>query len=273
MAHTVDDPRNYLNDTRVRFGRADRYIVRAMMRLLICGLALFVSVSASAAEQVTRETFGSGGRTRTYYLFIPDSAKASPPLIVLLHGSGRNGKSLIEPWRPLARKEGIALAAPDATTPEGWRVPEDGPDFLHDLVELVVFQKGIDPRRVYLFGHSAGAGHALAMAVMESQYFAAVTAHAGTLQESLLPIMERAARKTPIAIWVGTDDALFPLPAVRATRDALKASGFDAKLTELAAHTHDYYGRAPYINEQVWTFLRQHVLPAEPVYERYQFSR
>jgi poly(3-hydroxybutyrate) depolymerase len=242
------------------------------LKILIAGFLAFV-VPTAAADQMTVERFGSGGRTRTYYLFVPDSAKEAPPLLVLLHGSGRNGKSLIDPWRPFAKKEGIILAAPDATTPEGWRIPEDGPDFLHDLVELLAYQKNIDRRRVYLFGHSAGAGHALAMAVLESQYFAAVSAHAGTLDRSLYANMEGAARKTPIAIWVGTDDALFPLPAVRATRDALKAGGFDAKLTELAAHTHAYYDRAPYINQEVWTFLRQQVLPSDPVYQEYQFSR
>ena len=244
------------------------------MRLMTtCCLVFLMPLSSSAADEITRETFGSGGRTRAYYLYVPDSAKGSLPLIVLLHGSGRNGKSLVDPWRPLARKERIVLAAPDATTPDGWRIPEDGPDFLHDLIELLVFQHDIDPRRVYLFGHSAGAGHALAMALLESQYFAAVSVHAGTLQDSLVPMIAHAERKIPIAIWVGTDDALFPLPAVRATRDVLKTGGFDAKLTELAGHTHNYYGRAPYINDQVWTFLRQHVLAAEPVYEKYQFSR
>jgi poly(3-hydroxybutyrate) depolymerase len=243
------------------------------VKSLLISILAFVLTAAGAADQMTVERFGSGGRTRTYYLFVPESVKESPALLVLLHGSGRDGKSLIDPWRPFAKKEGIILAAPDATTPEGWRIPEDGPDFLHDLVEVLAYQKNIDRRRVYLFGHSAGAGHALAMAVLESQYFAAVTAHAGTLDPSLYPNIEGAARKIPIAIWVGTEDALFPLPVVRATRDALKARGFDTKLTELAAHTHAYYDRAPYINEQVWMFLREHVLPADPVYQQYQFSR
>jgi poly(3-hydroxybutyrate) depolymerase len=246
-----------------------------MLRLLTCWLALLLPLSASAADKATKETFGSGGRTRTYYLLVPDSAKkaGSPPLIVLLHGSGRDGKSLLDPWTPLAKKEGIVIAAPDATTPEGWRVPEDGPDFLYDLVELLANQLDIDRRRVYLFGHSAGAGHGLVMALLESEYFAAVAVHAGTLPDSSVPTMDRAARKTPIAIWVGTEDPLFPLPAVRATRDALKAHGFRPELTELAGHNHMYYTRAGSINEQVWAFLRPIQLPDEPKYERYQFFK
>ena len=250
------------------------YIPR-MTRLLTCLFALLIPLSAAAADKMTKETFDSGGRTRTYYLLVPESARKlpAPPMIVLLHGSGRDGLSLLDPWTRLAKKEGVVLVAPDSLTPAGWRVPEDGPDFLHELIEMLAFQLEVDKRRLYLFGHSAGAGHALMMALLESEYFAAVTAHAGVLQDSALPLLDRAARKTPIAIWVGTDDALFPIPVVRATRDALKAQGFATELTEIAGHTHRYYDRSSFINDRVWKFLREHVLPAEPKYQRYQFSR
>src|SRR5262245_19617845 len=244
-----------------------------MTRLVTCCLALLLSLPSAPADKATKETFGSGGRTRTYYLLVPESAKKaeSPPLIVLLHGSGRDGKSLMDFWAPLAKKEGFVVAAPNSLTPDGWRVPEDGPDFLYDLVEMLTTQFDLDERRVYLFGHSAGAEHALLMALMESEYFAAVAVHAGSLPESENPMMEQAPRKTPIAIWVGTEDALFPLHVVRATRDALKARGFQPQLTELAAHTHDYYSRAVGINEEVWKFLRPISLSNEPHYARYQF--
>ena len=236
--------------------------------------AMFLlSATGSAADKITKETFVSGGETRTYYLLVPESAKkASAPLVVLLHGSGRNGRSLLEKWEPLAKQEGIALAGPDASS-SGWRIPEDGPDFLHDLVEMLKQQFDLDARRVYLFGHSAGAAQALMMAVLESEYFAAAAVHAGAMPESAFPLIERATRKTPIGIWIGTNDALFPLKVVRATRDALSAQGFDAELTEIPGHTHWYYDRAPDINKKVWAFLRQHKLPAEPKYERHSFVR
>jgi poly(3-hydroxybutyrate) depolymerase len=246
-----------------------------MKRFLTCCLALVVPLSAHAADRMTKETFESGGRTRTYYLLVPEAARKtpSPPMIVLLHGSGRDGKSLLEKWEPLAKKEGIVLVGPDALASAGWRIPEDGPDFLHELVEMLEFQLDVDKRRVYLFGHSAGAGHALMMALLESEYFAAVAVHAGALLDSAAPLMERAARKTPIAIWVGTRDDLFPLSVVRATRDALKAQGFAPELTEIPGHTHWYYDRAGDINNKAWTFLRQHVLPDEPRYQRHYFAR
>jgi hypothetical protein len=41
----------------------------------------------------------------------------------------------------------------------------------------------------------------------------------------------------------------------------------------MPGHTHWYYSSAGDINKKVWAFLQQHVLPGEPKYERYTFSR
>jgi hypothetical protein len=89
----------------------------------------------------------------------------------------------------------------------------------------------------------------------------------------MAPMISQAPRKIPLAIWVGTDDAFFPLPIVRSTRDALQAGGFDVRLTELARHTHNYYGRAAAINEQVWEFLKPHRLAADPKFQQYRLIK
>ena len=242
--------------------------------LTLCLAAVLFPLAAGAANRMTKETFVSGGQTRTYYLLVPEAARKAPsaPLLVLLHGSGRDGRSLLETWEPLARKEGVVLVGPDARFPQGWRIPEDGPDFLRDLIEMLAQQFDIDRQRVFLFGHSAGAGHALAMAVLQSEYLAAVAVHAGAMHESMFPLIEDAPRKVPIGIWVGTRDPSFPLAVVRATRDALQAQGFAPALTEIQGHTHWYYDRAPAINRQVWAFLRQHALPGAPRYQRHPWA-
>ncbi len=111
---------------------------------------LFASPAAAGEGKVEHLKFGSGGETRSYYLFIPDKAAPGPaPLLMLLHGSGHDGKSLIDPWLGLAKAEGIVLLAPDASNPQAWRVPQEGPDFFHDLVELVrISHDVIDERRM-----------------------------------------------------------------------------------------------------------------------------
>src|SRR5438046_2838805 len=123
----------------------------AALALLVCG-----TVRASS-EKISRESITSQGKKRSYYLFVPASAKPSAPAIVMLHGSGHNGLSVVEQWQGLAEKEGIILVGPDSNNSQSWASPVDGPDFLHDLVEEVKAKHSIDPRRVYLFGHSGGA--------------------------------------------------------------------------------------------------------------------
>jgi poly(3-hydroxybutyrate) depolymerase len=240
--------------------------------------ALAFGMMAVAAERTSNPqklTFGSGGVNRTYYLFVPDNTAAGhAPLLLLLHGSGRNGKSLIDPWLPLAKAEGIVLVAPDASDPRAWRIPQEGPDFFHDLLEMVrITHEAIDDRRMYVFGHSAGAIHGLDLALLESRYFAAAAVHAGVIGPGMMRFVDEAPRKIPIAIWVGTNDAFFPVPAVRATRDALNAHGFNAQLTEIKNHTHDYYGSSGDINRQVWAFLKEHRLTADPQFQEYQLVK
>jgi len=238
-------------------------------------LVLLLATAASAADRITKEQFGSGGRTRTYYSYVPDSVREEQPapLIVFLHGSGRNGLSLVEKWKGLASKEGIILAGPDALNKQGWFTTDDGPDLLHDLVDIVSAQHPVDPRRVYVFGHSAGAIHGLMLGLLESQYFAAVAVHAGALSPDAYAYADAAPRKIPMAIWIGTQDAFFPLETVRATRDALVQSGFTVQFTEMAFHTHDYYTRSAAINKEAWAFLKAQALPADPVFTRYEVRR
>ena len=246
----------------------------------LCAVLLFTLLAPAAspaapAEKIVKESIRSQGTERTYYLFVP--GKVSPetpaPLIILLHGSGRNGLSLVERWREVAEKEGFIVVGPDALNPQGWRIPEDGPDFIHELVEALKARYPVNARRVYLFGHSAGAGQALYLSLLESEYFAATAVHAGALGAEDGPYIARARRKIPIAIFVGTNDPFFPLPAVRATRDALNARGFKSELTEIKGHTHSYYDRAGEINRSAWEFLKGHELSEGPKYEQHQFSR
>lgn len=241
-------------------------------------LLLFAILSphgpAPPPGEITKDTLVSRGEKRSFYTFVPETAAApgSAPLIVMLHGSGRDGRVLVEKWRELAAREGIILGGPDARDKSGWAIPKDGPDFLRDLVEtLKKKHPQINPRRVYLFGHSAGANFGIYMSLLESEYFAAAAVHAGAIPKDD-PYLDYAKRKIPLAIFAGAKDPLFPLPAVRATRDALNARGLPAQLTEIPNHGHDYYGRSAEINRAAWEFLSKHELAGEPRYTAYDIG-
>ena len=96
----------------------------------------------------------------------------------------------------------------------------------------------------------------LSLAMLEPEYFAAASAHAGVLPASLAPLISEAKRKIPISLFVGTRDPLFPVEAVRGTQSLLAKNGFDVQLTLLAGHNHNYYGIANEINEMVWAFFK-----------------
>src|SRR5215212_8836120 len=235
-------------------------------------LLLLSSLLCSAKDEITKELITSNGKTRAYYLYVPATVKAPAPLIVMLHGSNRTGVTLVEKWKDYAKKEGIILAGPDATNLRGWASPQDGPDYLHDLVEELKSKYPINPRRVYLFGHSAGASFALHMSLMESQYFAAAAIHAGALSSQDTGLIELATRKIPISIQVGDTDEFFPLKIVRATRDGLKEAGFPVELIEIENHDHWYYDKAAKFNQTAWDFLKKYELDAEPKYQKYNWN-
>lgn len=232
------------------------------------GLQITVS-----AQNIEKTLIKSGGKERVYYLFVPErlDAEKPVPLVVLLHGSGRNGMSLAEKWKDLAKKERFIIAGPDASDLKGWAIPADGPDYIYELVESLKGKYPVDAKRVYLFGHSAGAGIAIYFSLLESEYFAATAIHAGALPKSNSSMINEAKRKVPFSIFIGTDDRMVPVAAVRSTCDALTAAGFTVDYHEMNGHTHDYYGKSGEINSKAWEFLKRHDLKAEPKYEKLNF--
>ncbi|MBV8857189.1 MAG: prolyl oligopeptidase family serine peptidase [Acidobacteria bacterium] len=236
---------------------------------LVCAALALLSLTthARAGDKVSKETVESGGHKRTYYLFAPASLKPQAPLVVLLHGSGRDGLSLVEKWKDLAAREGFLIAGPNARDSQGWHIPDDGPDFIRDVVEALRAKYPLDARRVYLFGHSAGAVFALHLAMMESEYFAAAAVHAGAWREEKeFNSLEQAKRKTSLKIIVGDRDSFFPLDAVRATEAALEAHGHEIEVKVMPGHDHWYYDLAPDINRDAWDFLKGKALDADPQY-------
>src|ERR1044072_9957036 len=99
------------------------------MRFIILSTIVLLAVCQTAfGSKITKQTIEFGGKKRVYYLYVPDNVASKPPLIVTLHGSGRDGLSLVEKWKDLADQEGIILAGPNASKPAPWRQNEDCPD-------------------------------------------------------------------------------------------------------------------------------------------------
>lgn len=240
------------------------------MKKLAVLFLLMLSSAAAFAAKPEKQTITSQGAERNYYTFVPEKLTAPAPLLLLLHGSGRDGMSQINEWKGLAEKEGIILVAPDSANSREWNMNTDGPEFLHDVVEAVRAKHSIDGSRLYIFGHSAGAVFALYMGVMESRYFAAAGVHAGAIGEDFYPTLDLAKRKIPITIWVGTEDPYFKLPLVKTSQAELNKHGFDAKVVEIKGHDHNYYAVSKELNPQIWDFFRSNKLDGEASWQVYQ---
>jgi poly(3-hydroxybutyrate) depolymerase len=222
--------------------------------MLLC--AILPAVPALAKDKITKVTFDFSEHTRVMYVVVPGKQEAMP-VVVLLHGSGRNGEIMAQSWKDLAVREGFIVAAPDAFDAASWGSLMDPPEFFQAVVERVKEIHPVDESRIYLFGHSAGAAYALFLAVVDSNLFAATAIHAGALQTDPDGLFEQADRKMPIAIWVGDRDANFPVDVVEATRRLYAANGYVITLNLIPNHDHNYYVISDQVNAKAWEFLKK----------------
>ncbi len=217
---------------------------------------------AGAKDKGNRLQFEFEGHLRTVYFYAPSDSGAMP-VVVLLHGSRRDGTEMLNAWKGLASSEHFLLVAPDSLNTAEWDSKYDPPGFLHAAVDGVKAVHAIDPGRVYLFGHSGGAVYALALALIDSEYYAAAGVHAGALPAGSDHLFTYAGREIPIGLWVGDQDPSFPVDHVRATKDLFEAHGFHVQLTIVPKHGHDYSEASDRVDRQAWQFFAQsHPTPA-----------
>jgi predicted esterase len=254
----------------MRTNRQSSVAMRPNYWLSISALALLVPLATHAG--LTKETIG----THVCFVYAPATLAADKPapLLMLFHGSGRDGMSQINEWRKLAEREGIVLAAPTATDSQAWSMMDDGPALLREIVDFVGKQHRIDTRRIYAFGHSAGAVHMLTIAPMEASYLAAVAVHAGQFSNAKVSgMLNFAQRKIPIFIVIGTKDQFFSTESVRQTREAFASEGFPIETKEIPNYDHNYYRHSIEINDMVWKFLAPKHLDADAHFTAYTITK
>lgn len=177
---------------------------------------------------------------------------ARRPMVLLLHGAGRDGRSMVDMWHETAEKAGLVLVAPDyAALPEsplGLYDPAAALDALRHAATLYA----VDPSRVYLFGHSRGGIAAQLWANRVAGPWRAVAVHAGTLPAELpRPVTDGVA----VRHYLGSVDATFPFPAGRASAQAMAAAGHPFELVRLEGHTHWFYATGEEIAADAWAWM------------------
>ncbi|HEX6364044.1 MAG TPA: PHB depolymerase family esterase [Albitalea sp.] len=139
-------------------------------------------------------SFTNAAGTRDYRLFLPGTARTAPrPLLVMLHGCRQNPEDFAAGTRmnELAQAHGIVVLYPGQSQRVNhlgcwnWFHAENQgrdrgePSIIADLTREVIATRGIDPRRVWVAGLSAGGAMAAVLAANYPDLFAAVGIHSG----------------------------------------------------------------------------------------------
>jgi acetyl esterase/lipase len=201
------------------------------------------------------------GKYRYHYLLYAPPRTGPSPAILILHGAGDQADPMLDVWKSLAKKEGIALIAPQL--PMSPAFEEVAPQVFRCVVEDAKKSVLLDPQRIYIFGHSMGGYLAYDAAMLQSNYFAAAAVHAMGISENYYWIVAKAERKIPIAIYIGDTERPDLYDKVCKTRDLLRKENFEVHFVELRDHdhNHNYYALPDHINDDTWNFLKDKKLP------------
>ena len=136
----------------------------------------------------------AAGSQRSYRLFVPPGAGTRPmPLVVMLHGCTQTAEDFAAgtAMNDMARQQGFFVLYPEqsaqANPQRCWnwfkhshqKRGRGEPALLASMIQAVVAERGIDPKRVYVAGLSAGGAMAAILGETYPELFAAVGVHSG----------------------------------------------------------------------------------------------
>jgi poly(hydroxyalkanoate) depolymerase family esterase len=213
--------------------------------------------------------FGSNPGVLKARVHLPPDLPKNAPLIVVLHGCTQNpaGYDHHSGWSQLADEAGFALLFPEqqrANNPNlcfNWFEPadtrRDGGEVLsiRQMIDVMVLRHGLDRKRIFITGLSAGGAMAAAMLASYPEVFAGgaiiaglpygsattipqafdrMRGHGGPSGKELQQILRRASDHRGlwprISIWHGTaDQTVAPSNADAVAAQWLGVHGFDRK--------------------------------------------
>ncbi len=161
-------------------------------------LALISLTLASLSPADAAQTFTVGGN-RPVTVHLPNQISGPAPLLILLHSASTSGSHLEKYMgiAPLAKKAGVIYTAPDGTLnsvgKRFWNASKsccnrfkqevDDVAYINSLIDEISAKQPVDPKRIYLIGHSNGAFMSFTFACKTNKV-AAIVAIAGAMDDA-----------------------------------------------------------------------------------------
>lgn len=192
-----------------------------MKKIFTFLLALTASVSLWA-EPIFKgqKELTINGKTRTYYLYVPEGLPANSPLVFTCHAVGGSGYSEFsaDGWQKMANKENFIVAYPDGIASgyhwkfnsytNGWDLTGmTDVNFMLAIVDSVKKEYNIDATRVYMSGFSIGGEFVYHVANKAADKFAAFVPISGCSNPATVTVT--ASRPVPIFHVHGTADNIY----------------------------------------------------------------
>jgi polyhydroxybutyrate depolymerase len=197
-------------------------LVLAAAALVLAGAR--VLLASGAGLRSVQRSISSGGRERTYRLYVPASLPpdVASALVFVFHGGGGQAPSAerMTGFDDLADREKFVVAYPDAVRAhwndgrdveafDSQRAKVDDVAFVATLIDAISAEHRVDPGRVFATGISNGAIFSNLLASRLADRIAAIAPVAGGLAEPLRPAF-RPSRPVSVLVINGTEDPLVP---------------------------------------------------------------
>ncbi|CAN5460628.1 PHB depolymerase family esterase [soil metagenome] len=185
---------------------------------------------ATSAFSCTGKTFASGDRTLTFtsggivrvaYIHVPNGYDAAQGTMLVLNFHGFSNSALIQ--RTISRMDkssdqhGYIVVYPEGVATSwnagdccgtAWVNAVDDVQFVRDLVQKLLTDYCVDPKRVFSTGYSNGGFLSYRLACEMADTFAAIAPVAGQL--GIPPTSCNPVRKVPLLEFHGTADPIVP---------------------------------------------------------------